>query len=287
VSIGVARPLALDVVSLPTESASAREPATALSRRETTLRSGATACLAGIALVQAIGLPSAFAQSGRLAVLSLAATALCLGSAFGLAAAPASASRQLWRAVAATAGLVLAGWAAPHAVTLPDLAGARGHWATMPGAACAAAAAVCLVLAAAAAERPARATARGLAVALAAVVALGPGAGALLFALGPGPPGGEAAIADDVHVHAHSTAAEPDIQLRPGRNGNHYVTPVSTPPHPPAFAVALAVAAAFVFVYGAVGYLRRCSAPSRPVGDRRRATAGRRQRRRGGLTGVS
>jgi hypothetical protein len=66
-----------------------------------------------------------------------------------------------------------------------------------------------------------------------------------------------------VHVHAHSTAAEPDIELRPGRKGNHYVTPVSTPTHPPMSGVALVVAAACVFVYGAGAYLRRRSAPPR------------------------
>ena len=54
--------------------------------------------------------------------------------------------------------------------------------------------------------------------------------------------------------------AEPEIVVRPGRNGDHYVTRVSTPPRPPAIGVALAVGAAAMFVFGAVGSLRRRSA---------------------------
>jgi hypothetical protein len=135
----------------------------------------------------------------------------------------------------------------------------------MPGAACGALAAVCLALAAGG-LRPRRTSARGLATAAAVLVALGPGIGGLLAAVGPGPAGGETAIAADVHVHAHSTAAEPDIRLRRGPMGNHYVTPVPAPTHTPAAGVALVVACALVFVYGAAGYLRRRStAETRPA----------------------
>jgi hypothetical protein len=264
VSVGTAPAPPLELVAGRAELARRREAASALSRREAALRSAATTCLAGIALVQALGLPSLLVQGGRFAVLSVAAMALCIALSLALAAAPAGASRQLWRAVAAAASLVLAGWAAPRAFAVPGLAGARGDWTTMPGTAGGALATVCLLLAAAAVRSP-RATARGLAIGVAVLVALGPGVGALLVALGPGPAGGEAAITADVHVHAHSTAAEPDIQLRPGRNGNHYVTRVTTPPHPTAFGVALVVLAAFVLVYGAVGHLRRRSAPHRAV----------------------
>ena len=263
-SAGTAPPLSLDIVAGRDAPAGRPETASALSRREATLRSAATTCLAGIAVVQALGLPSLLVHGGRFAVLSLAAMALCLGLSLALAAAPASASRQLWRAVAAAAALVLAGWGTPRAFAVPGLAGARGDWAAMPGTAGGGLAAVCLLLAAAA-VRSARVTARGLAVALAMLVALGPGVGALLVALGPGPAGGEAAITADVHVHAHSTAPEPDIQLRPGRHGNHYVTRVTTPPHPTALGAALVLSAAFVLVYGAIGHLRRRSAPHRPV----------------------
>src|SRR3954451_17114675 len=92
-----------------------------LSRREATLRSAATTCLVGIALVQAIGLPFLFAQGRQLAVLSMAALALCLGLGMALAAAPAGGGRQLWRVVAAAAVVVLAGWAVPHVVAVPEL----------------------------------------------------------------------------------------------------------------------------------------------------------------------
>src|SRR3954454_5415225 len=122
----------------------------AMPAREATLRAEATVCLAGIALVQAIELPALVARAAGLAGLSLAAVALCVGSGLALAAAPASASFAVWRLVAATAVLVLAGWALPHAVSLPQLAGARGDWAAMPGVACAGLAAAALVAAAAA-----------------------------------------------------------------------------------------------------------------------------------------
>jgi hypothetical protein len=247
-------------------SVASPDAAIALSRREATLRSAATTCLAGIALVEAIELPSLLVRSAGLAALCLAAIALCTGGGLALATAASSASPKVWRAVAATAALVLAGWALPHAVALPETAGARGDWGAMPGLVCAGAAIACLLLAAAAARRR-RATARGLATALAALVVAGPGVVALLVAAGPSPPGGEAAIAVDVHVHAHSFAPERDILFRPGPTGNHYVTRVSTPSRPATAGVALVVAAAFVFVCGAVGSLRRRSVPSRATAE--------------------
>ena len=74
-----------------------------LSRREALLRSAATVCLAGIALVQAIELPSLLALGGQFAVLSLAAMAVSVGLGLALAAAPARMARQVWGVVAATA----------------------------------------------------------------------------------------------------------------------------------------------------------------------------------------
>src|SRR4051794_40291590 len=103
------------------------ETETALSRREATLRSAATTSLAGIALVQAIKLPSLFAQGGQLAVLSMAAMVACVALGLSLAAAPADAARQVWRVVAAIAALVLAGWAVPHAFRIPGIADDTGH----------------------------------------------------------------------------------------------------------------------------------------------------------------
>jgi hypothetical protein len=235
-----------------------------LSRREAALRAAATACLAGIALLQAIELPSLLVQGGWPVLPSAAATAVCLGLCLALVVAPAGVSRQVWRVVAATAALILAGWALPHSFALPDLAEAPGDWAAMPGVACAAAGVTCLALAAAA-VRPGRATTRGLATALAVLVAGAPGIGALLVAVGPGPAGGEAALAADVHVHAHLTAPESDIRFRPAPNGNHYLTSVAVPVHPPATGVALLAAAALVLVGGGIAHLLSRSTPA-PAG---------------------
>jgi hypothetical protein len=241
------------------------ETATMLSRREATLRSAATTCLTGIALVQAIDLPLLLVQGGQFAVLSIAAIALCLGLGLALAAAPAGAARQLWRFVAAAAVLVLAGWAVPRAVAVPGLAHHQGHWTAMPGAACGALAAVCLVLAIVAVP-PTRA-ARGLATAVAVLVALAPGAGALLVALAPGLSGGETSLAAGAHVHSHGGLDESLIRFEPiaGGHGGHYVYRTDAPPHHAALGVAMVGAAAFVFVYGAVGCLRRRRAPLEPL----------------------
>jgi hypothetical protein len=241
------------------------ETATMLSRREATLRSAATTCLAGIALVQAIDLPLLLVQGRQFAVLSIAAIALCLGLGLALAAAPAGAARQLWRLVAAAAVLVLAGWAGPRAVAVPGLAHHQGHWTAMPGAACGALAAVCLVLAVVAV--PPTRSARGLAIAVAVLVALAPGVGALLVALAPGLSGGETSLAAGVHVHSHAGLDESLIGFQPiaGGHGGHYVYRIAAPPHHTAVGVAMVVAAAFVFLYGAVGCLRRRRAPLAPV----------------------
>jgi hypothetical protein len=101
-----------------------------------------------------------------------------------------------------------------------------------------------------------------VATAAVVLVAFGPGVVALLVAVAPAPPGGESAIAADVHVHAQSIAAEPDIRIYRGPNGNHYVT-ASPFPGPPAVGIALVSACAVVFVCAAAGYLyRRATAPA-------------------------
>jgi hypothetical protein len=247
------------------------ETEAALSRREATLRSAATTCLAGIALVQAVELPSLLTQGRQLAVLSAAAMALCTGLGLALAAAGAGAARQVWRVVAAVAMVVLAGWATPRGVTVPGLEDARGDWAAIPGAACGALAAACLVLAAVAA-RPGRTAARGLATALAVLIALGPGVGALLVAIGPAPAGGALTLAaggGGAHVHATPAAVEAAIRYQPlpGGHGGRYVYRVPAPAHPTPLGLALVIAAALVFTYGAVGHLRgRCAPAQRRVG---------------------
>jgi hypothetical protein len=240
---------------------SAATPAAAgLSRREATLRSAATTCLAGIALVQAIMLPSLFTQGGQFAVLAGAAMAVCLGLGLALAAAPAGSGGHLWRLVAATAVVVIAGWLGPRLFAIPGLTHHKGHWAAAPAAACAALALAALVLAVVAVP-PTRVSIRGLATAMAVMAALAPGIGALFVALGPGLSGGETSLAAGVHAnaHAHGGLDEKQIvfQSLPGGRGGHYVYKATPAPHQTAFGIALIILAAIVFTYGAVGYLRR------------------------------
>ena len=230
-----------------------------LSRREATLRSVATVCLAGIALVQAIGVSSVLAEGGHFVGLSLAAMAACLALGATLAAAPAGAARPVWRTVAAAAVVVLVGWALPRAFTVPGLQEARGEWGAMPGAVCAVLAGVCLV-AAGLAGRLTPPPARALATALALLVVLSPGVWVLLVALGPGPAGGEQSLAaGHVHGRLHPAANEQVIEFRAGsgRKGGHYVIAVPAPLRRPP--VGLVVAAALVFTAGAVRHLGRRS----------------------------
>jgi hypothetical protein len=240
------------------------ETETALSRREAMLRSAATTCLVGIALVQAIELPSLFVQGRQFGVLGTAAMMLCVGLGLALTAAPAGATR-LWRTVAGGAGLVFAGWAVPRVYAVPGLAHHQGHWLGMPGAAAGALAALCLVLAVVAAP-PTRSAVRGLATAAAVLLATAPGVGALLVALGPGLPGGEKILATGGHIHSHGSG-EASIVFRPlpGGHGGHYVYQAAPTAHQTALGLALIVAAAFVFTYGALGLLRRRTAPAAPT----------------------
>jgi hypothetical protein len=266
VSIGTAPSLRVEVVARRTDIAGMVDSEAVLSGREAALRSAATTCLAGIALVQAIELPSLPVEGRQFVVLSVAALALCLGLGFGLAVAPARVARQLWGVVAATGVLVLAGWAAPRAFPIPGLTHHQGHWTGMPGTACGALGAACLALAALAVP-PMRASARGLATAVAVLVALAPGAGTLLVALGPGPAGGEAALAAGVHVHSRAGLDQTTIRFQPipGGHGGHFVYRAAATPRRTMLEVAIVVAAALVFVSGAAGHLRRRSAPLAPA----------------------
>jgi hypothetical protein len=236
---------------------------TVLTRREALLRSAATVCLAGIALVQAIELPSLLAQGGQFAVLALVAMAVCVGLGLALAATPVGVSRQVWGVVAASGVLVLAGWAVLRLFIVPGLSHHQGHWAGMPGALVAGFGVACVVLAAIAVP-PTRAAVRALATAAGVLLALAPGAGMVLAAFGPGLSGGETALSAGVqHHHAHSGLDETQItfQALPGGHGGHFVYKATATPHQTALGVALMVIAALVFIYGAVGYLRRRSAP--------------------------
>lgn len=269
---GLGAPGATEVISTP-------DPAAALTVREAALRATATVCLAGIALVQAIELPSLFAQGGQFAVLSIAAMAICVVLGLALTAAPAGAAGPLWRLVAAAAAVALAGWALPRAFALPGLeenayggqavVGALQRWASMPGAICAALAIVCLVVAGVA-GRPARPRARALATALAVLAAVGPGVWVGLVALGPGAIGGEQSLAaGHVHSHAgHSAAALPEaIQYRAGsgRAGGHFLVFVTPPARQTPLGLGLLSAAAFIFTAAAVGHLRRRGAVLAPA----------------------
>jgi hypothetical protein len=271
-------------VALPaagaTEVTRTPDPEAALTRREVALRSTATVGLAGIALVQAIELPSLFAQEGQFAALSMAAIALCIGSGLALTMAPAAAAGPLWRLVAAAAVVLLTGWALPHAFALPGLeedgygglaaVGALDRWASPPGAVCAGLAIVSLLVAGIA-RRPARPAARALATALAVLATVGPGVWVGLVALGPGAVGGEQSLAaGHVHSHAgHSAAAVPEaIEFRPGsgRAGGHFLVAVTPPARHTALGLGLVIATVLVFTAGAVGHLRRRSAPTVPSG---------------------
>jgi hypothetical protein len=250
------------------------DTATVLSRREAMLRSVVTACLAGIALVQALGLPSLFVKGRQFGVLSMAAMTLCIALGWALAAAPTDSSRRLWRLVAATAVLVLAGWAVPRLFAVPGLAFQSDHQTTTldggssltPADASAALGAVCLVLSVVA-LRPARAALRALATAVAVLAAMSPAVAALLVAVGPGSLGGETALGTGAHHHGHASF-ENAIQFRPGDGGLHgsrFVVAITPQPHQSVFAVVLMVGLALLFVYGAVAYLLRRSAPGADV----------------------
>jgi len=243
---------------------------TVLSRREAMLRSVTTACLAGIALVQALGLPSLFVTGRQFGVLSMAAMTLCIALGWALAAAPADSSRRLWRLVAATAVLVLAGWAVPRLFAVPGLAFQSDHQTTSlnggskltPADASAALGAVCLVLSVVA-LRPTRAALRGLATAVAVLAAMSPAVAAVFVAVGPGTLGGETSLGTGAHHHGHASF-ENAIQFRAGSglHGSHFVVAVTPQPHQSLFGVALMVSLALVFVYGAVACLRRRSEPA-------------------------
>jgi hypothetical protein len=269
-------------VRRPAETTAAPEPVAALSRREATLRATATVCLVAIALVQAIELPSLFAQGGQFALLSMAAMAVCTALGVALTAAPAQAAGALWRLVAATAVVVLAGWALPRAFTVPGLepdgyggaavVGALHRWASAAGVACAVPAVVCLAVAgmAGVAGRAALPAPRTLATVLAVLVVLGPGVWVALVALGPGAVGGEQSLAQGhVHSHAgHSGSVIPEaIEYRrgSGRAGGHYLVAVTPPARQAPLALGFIGIAALVFGAGAVDHLRRRSAPGGPV----------------------
>jgi hypothetical protein len=236
-----------------------------LDHREAELRAAAVTCLTGFALVQAIGLAPLLAESRLLGVVSLTGMTLCIALAWTLAAAPAVASPGLWQLVAVAAALVLTGWTASRVLGIPGLADSRGRWIAMPGAATAALAGVALALSLVAAP-PTLASLRRLATGVAVVAALGPGVGVLLVAAAPGPPGGETALAAPGHTHVRGAVA-PKLRhvAGPGRDAGYFVIATTPRPRPTAVNLVLLAATALVFLAGALGGLRRRSAPGHPA----------------------
>jgi hypothetical protein len=233
-----------------------------LSRREAALRAAATTSLAGIALVQAIELPSLLAQGGQFAVLAAALLVSCLGLGWALASAPAGAAGFLWRAAGGTGALVVAGFAVPRAFWIPGSESIKAHWLTTAGTASAVLALVCIAVAIAAA-RPTRAAIRQLLAAAFVAAMLAPGVAVLLVAAGPTPPGGAEALTTGGHVHSHGGHANPAavesaivFAPLPG-GGGHYVYRLPATPRPTPVALGLIFAAAFMFTYGAITNLRR------------------------------
>ena len=186
------------------------DPAAVLSRREATLRSVATACLAGIALVQAIGLPSLL-RAGK------AARRPVDGGDGGVRRARPDARRRARRRRApalargrrrrpcwcSPAGRLPRAVRRPRASTGDPAASGR----RCPARVCAALAVACLVRrgrrrAAHAGRRCAALADRGWPC----WSPLAPGAGVLLVALGPGTLGGETvARGRRAHIHSHGS----------------------------------------------------------------------------------
>ena len=244
-----------------------------LTVAEVTLRAAAVVALATVALVVAVGLPPIFAEDASLGVVSMGAMALSLWLGWMLAAAPPSAP-HLWRLVAATGGVALAGWAGTRLFPVPGVAGARGGWLSAEAAAAAVAAAACVVVAALAVPLTRRGV-RAAATAIVVLAAVGPSGAVALVALGPR--SSPAASAAGAHHHA-SASTDAAIRLRPGsgRHGSHYVVRVATPPHLTAPGIALLSAAAALFAFGAVASLaqRRRRPASAPARDAAQGAAG-------------
>src|SRR3954471_13916971 len=232
---------------------------TFLSRRETTLRSAATTCLTGIALIEAIYVPALWARGEQqLAVVSMAAVALCVVVAWALAMARAGSPAGLWCAVGATGALALTGWAASHASASSRLAGALGGWAELPGGIAALLAALSLAVAVKAAAP--RAASHVLACAgVVVLLTLQPIAGAMRDSVGPGTTGGASVHASGGHVHS-GASFDNSIVYQPiaGGKGGHYV--VKAPPaapHRTPLGLAVLIGTAALFAGALVGSLRR------------------------------
>jgi ABC-type Mn2+/Zn2+ transport system permease subunit len=116
-------------------------------------------------------------------------------------------------------------------------------------------------VAAVAAGRPNLARLRRLATAAALLIAVGTGVAGVIVATAPGRATGATALSAGVHVH-HIGDPETGMVYRavPGGQGGRWVYQLPAPaPQQTTLGVTLAVAAAALFLYAAIGYLRRRS----------------------------
>jgi copper transport protein len=240
-----------------------------ITRREARLRSAGVACLTGLAVAEVVELPYALAEGRHVAVLLAAVAVAAVRLAGLLARAGARRGLLAWRAAGALATIVVGGWIVSRAIPVPAVEEDAGHWTTMPGAAAATLAVAVAGLALAATGLPSlRRAVRSLCAATAVCAALTPGAAALFVALGPAPALHHGAGAGAAGGHAHAAAPTPPgaLTFRPGFGGHagRYVYANATPPHLPAWAMALVLGAAAVFVSAARGALARRVAAGPP-----------------------
>jgi copper transport protein len=244
-----------------------------ITRREAALRTAAIAGLTGLAIVQLAALPYSLVQGPQIAAISVAAIAATLRLAFALATAGASGGRAAWRGTAVLGGLISGGWFVTRAVAVPGVAEDAGHWASRPGLACAGLGIGLVALGAAGAGVPRRRRGlRALAGTAAVSLALAPAAALLLVALGPAPAHRHGLAAASIgphrlHAATAASAAADAARFRPGFGGHsgRYVYANATRAHLPAWALALGLGGAAVFVSLARGALRRRVAADAPA----------------------
>src|SRR3954471_1884306 len=245
-----------------------------ISRTEAARRTAGIAVLCGVAIAWLVALPYARVQGPQIAALLGAAICAALRLAAALAAADRSAGVAAWRGAAALGAVAGGGWVLTRAVAVPGVAEDAGRWTSGLGLAVAGAALVLVVLGVAGAGRARRrggaAALRPLAAAAAVTLGLAPGAAMLLVALGPAPGHHHGSAAASIGPHRfHTGSAIPSTPgFRPGFGGHagHYVYANATRAHLPRWAVALALAAAAVFVSTAGGALRRRAGAVPPQG---------------------
>src|SRR4051794_2152113 len=241
-----------------------------ISRAEAARRTAAIAALCGLALDWLVALPYARVQGVQIAVLLGAAICAALRLAAALSVADGGSGRAAWRGAVALGVVAGSGWLVTRAVAVPGVAEDAGRGTSGVGLAVVVLAAGVVVLGAGAAGAPRGAAAlRRLVTAGAVTLALVPAGAMLLIALGPAPGHHHGTAAASISRHrSHTAVSSPSSAavFRPGFGGHagHYVYPNATRAHLPPWALALALAAAGVFVSTAGGALRRQAAVAEP-----------------------